>query len=107
MALRDWHHEVTNGTMDNYSVVHKFGRNSAVGTTFVPISVGGLYKTPTVATALEVLSASTTDENPSAGAWQINYLGLDSNWEEVSGAKTLTGTTADVTVDFEVILRDV
>lgn len=33
---------------DNADIVHKFGRNSAVGTSFVPVCIGGVYQTPQV-----------------------------------------------------------
>lgn len=61
--------EVALGRVPGFSVVHKFGRNSSIGSSFEPVTASGVYQTPTSAASLEVVSSSATDENPSAGAW--------------------------------------
>jgi hypothetical protein len=39
-------------------VVHKFGRNLAVGTSFVPVCLGGIYNTPQVGSETRIFSKS-------------------------------------------------
>ena len=75
------------------TTVHKFGRNAAVGTSFVPVAIGGTYPTPTVATALEVLSASVEDDTGGSGARAIKIQGPNASWDEITQEVVLDGQT--------------
>ncbi len=47
----DFHVEMSLGNVPNFSVLHKFGRNTNVGNTFAPITQSGFYRMPTSNTA--------------------------------------------------------
>ncbi len=86
---------VSAGDVGDYSVVHKFGKNGAVGAaSFVPISIGGIYRTPTAATALEIVSASANDNASGSGAREVTIEGLDSNFELLTQTVVPNGITA-------------
>lgn len=89
--------EASKGNVPSHSIIHKFGRNSAVSSTFVPICSGGFYRTPTSNTALEVVSSSANDTSTGTGARQITYEGLQSsggNLVVVTNTLSMNGTTA-------------
>ena len=89
--------ELAKGAVPNHSVIHKFGRNSVVGATFVPICESGFYRTPTANTSLEVVSTDINDTSAGTGARSIYYEGLqivDGELVVVSNTVTLDGTTA-------------
>ena len=93
-TLKDFNVELAAGNLTKYSVIHKFGTNENVGTSFVPISRGGVYQVPTTATALEVVSSDANDTAAGSGARTVTIIGLDSNWVEVSQTVSMNGTTA-------------
>ena len=89
--------EVAKGNVPSHSVIQKFGRNSAVGSSFVPICLSGFYRTPTTNTALEVVSTDVDDTFLGAGARTIFYEGLQVQSDSlvvVSDVVELDGTTA-------------
>lgn len=59
-------------------VIHKFGRNASVGTSFVPVCFGGLYRTPTPtnATALRVKAGDANDTAAGTGAQAVTIEGI-------------------------------
>lgn len=77
-----------------YTTFEKFGRNDAVGTTPVSISVDGVYQVPTSATTLEAISTSANDTSAGTGARVITVTGLDDNCNEISEDITMNGTSA-------------
>lgn len=85
----DFHVEMSLGNVPNFSVIHKFGRNASVASTFAPITQSGFYRTPTSNTALEILSASADDNATGIGARTIYYEGL----KEVAGELVITSNT--------------
>jgi len=87
---------IQRGSVPGYSVVHKFGRNVAVGTTFVPIAFGGIYQTPQVAgaTTLRVAAGNAADTSDGAGAREVTVQGLDANGEAVTEAIVTAGASA-------------
>lgn len=89
---------VSEGLVPGYSLVHKFGRNSAVGTDLTPVCDGGFYRTPTASTTLEVLSDDADDAAAGAGAQEVTLLGLDANFNAISATVETDGTNA-VTID--------
>ena len=70
---------VSGNAPSNAQVVHKFGRNSAVGTSYVPVTLGGVYQTPMVsgATQLRVKIGDTNDTAAGTGARSIYIEGLN------------------------------
>lgn len=91
----EWFQKVAAGQVSGHSLVHKFGYGT-IGTSFQPITFSGFYRTPTSATALEVLSDDNDDGlgGSGGGARQVTIMGLNSSWEEVTQTITLDGTNA-------------
>lgn len=89
--------EVAKGNVAGHSLVHKFGRNTAVGTSLVVAASGAIYQTPTSAVSLEFVSSSASDALSGTGMHEITVVGLDANWEEQTvtvAAHATDGTTA-------------
>lgn len=73
------------------------GRNTAIGTSFAPITRGGIYRTPQSgsATALRIKAGgNANDDAAGSGARQITLVGLDENFEEVTETLATAGTSA-------------
>ena len=70
---------IAKGDAPGYSVVHKFGHNYAVGTTMVPIAIGGIYRTPQVsgATTVRIKAGDANDTAAGSGAREVTMQGLD------------------------------
>ena len=89
--------DIRRGLVSGISVVKKFGRNSAVGTSYTPVCDGGNYQTPTSAQSLEFVSSATTDALNSTGMHELTVVGLDANWNEqttIISAHATDGQTA-------------
>lgn len=94
---KDYYAEVSLGNVSGSTVVHKFGKNTAVGTTFVPIAVGGIYQTPqpAAATTLRIKAGGdAADTAAGAGARQITLQGLDASGNEQTVTVATNGATA-------------
>jgi len=94
---RDFYLDVAQGNIAKHSLIHKFGRNSSVGTSFAPVCDGGVYPTPTTAVSLEFISNDAADALDDTGMHEITIVGLDANWAEqtvVVAAHATNGTTA-------------
>jgi len=94
--VSDFPLDVAKGEVPGHSVIQKFGRNSAVSSSFVPICLSGFYRTPTTNTALEVVSTDVDDNASGAGARTIYYEGLQvqsGSLVVVSDVVELDGTT--------------
>lgn len=88
--------ETARGRESEYSIVHKFGTNLAVGTSFVPVSQGGIYQTPQVAnaTTLRVKAGNDADRSTGDGAREVTIQGLDANGNEITDVLVTDGTSA-------------
>jgi len=93
MPTRDFLTEVALGLHDGYSLVHKFGFNSAVGTSLEPITSAGVYQTPTSTVTLAAISSDADDTAAGAGAQQITVQYLDSTFTEQTDTIEMNGTT--------------
>jgi len=107
---RDFLLDVAMGFRRGYSVLHKFGRNKAVGTTFVPVCLGGIYRTPqaTGATTLRIKAGGdVADTADGAGAREVTLIGLDENFAEqtVTLATAGVAASASTTVTFTRLFR--
>jgi len=85
--------DVTRGAYEGLTVVHKFGRNDAVGTSIQPVALGGNYRTPSTLTSLEVVSDSANDTAAGSGARKVKVQGLSTGWVLTEEEITLNGTT--------------
>lgn len=64
-----------------------------MGTTLVPVTQSGTYKTPTIVTSLEFVSDDVNDTILGSGARVITLIGLGSDWKEVTQNVVTNGTT--------------
>lgn len=86
--------EVSRGKVPGYEVVHKFGRNSDVGTSLEPITSSGVFRTPTTTATVEAISDDANDTATGTGAQVITIEYLDANFAEQTGTILMNGTTA-------------
>lgn len=89
--------DVSRGLSGGVTSVKKFGRNSAVGTTYVPVALGGIYRTPqsTSATALRIKAGGNANDTAAgSGARQITLIGTDENFNEVTETLATAGASA-------------
>lgn len=96
---RDFLIETQKGAIPKHSIVHKFGRNAAVGTSFVPITLGGVYRTKQVAGAVALRVKAGGDANDTAagtGAREVTFQGLDETGALVEEAVATAGASASV-----------
>jgi hypothetical protein len=98
--------DVSRGLAGGITSIKKFGRNKVVGDTYVPVAIGGNYRTPqsTGATALRVKAGGNANDTAAgSGARSITLTGTDENWLPVSetivtaGASASASTTATFT----------
>ena len=85
------------GQVDGHTLVNKFGHNSAVGTTFVPVANGGVYQTPTPSNAVQLRIKAGGNANDTAagtGARAVTLIGLDQNANEVTETLATAGASA-------------
>ena len=96
-ANKDFLIEVEKGNIPGHYVVHKFGRNTAVGTTFVPVTRGGIYQTPQAGSANTLRIKAGGDANDTAagtGARQITLIGLNASGAEITETLATAGESA-------------
>lgn len=86
--------DVSRGLIIGQTRFGKFGRNEAVKTTPEPVSIGGVYQTPTALTSLEILSSSASDTVAGVGARTVLVRGISTNYEEIEETVNMNGTTA-------------
>ncbi len=98
VASPDFLLQVQMGRIAGYSIVHKFGRNSAVanGVWEAIHEAGGLFNFPTAAVTMRVKAGgNAADDNDSgAGARTVVVEGLDSTGASASETLTLAGADA-------------
>lgn len=95
---RDFMIEVAKGNVPGHVYVHKFGRNSSVSTSLVPVCSGGEYVTPTTAVSLEFVSGSAADALDDVGMHSLNVQGLDENWDLQSVTTSAHATDGTIAV---------
>lgn len=94
---REYYLETTAGNESaNAEIIYKFGRNVSVGTSLVPISIGGIYRTPQVgsATLVRVKAGDVDDDSDGTGAQAIFIEGLNALGERTSEVLITNGTSA-------------
>jgi hypothetical protein len=87
--------KMARGEIDTYTLVHKFGRNTAVGTSIVPVCEGGFYRMPQMSATvtLAVISDDADDTAAGAGAQEVTLEYLDSTGAEQTGTIATNGIT--------------
>lgn len=87
---------VAGNALSGAEVVHKFGHNIAVGTSYVPIAHGGVWRTPQVAgaTKLRIKAGNTNDTAAGTGARAVRIQGINTLGEEVTEDLVTAGTSA-------------
>jgi len=79
-------------------VVHKFGRNNAVGAAWEDVWIrGGTYAWPTAATQLRISSSTAADTSTGLGAQTVTLEGLDANFVPITETVDLAGVSTAVT----------
>lgn len=89
--------EVNKGNVAGHSIIHKFGRNVAIPTTFAPVCFGGIYPTPQAAAANTLrikAGGNAADTAAGAGAREITLIGLDETGAEVTETLATAGASA-------------
>lgn len=87
---QDWFQQVAEGSYSNYSSIEKFGENPEITTTTDPEDVwdgGGIY---TFSSSADINKIASSDNSDTV---DVQILGLDTNWAEVTQTVTLTGQT--------------
>jgi hypothetical protein len=96
-SLRDF---IALGAVDDWTAIHKFGRNDDLGASVEDIwAVGGVYTYLTAATQMEIVSTVTTDGVAGDGCRSVVIQGLDADFLEISETLATNGTTAVPTVN--------
>ena len=106
---REFYLEAAKGNIPEHSIVHKFGKNSSVGTNFVAITNGGIYNTPQVsgATTLRIKAGNANDTALGSGAREITIIGIDETGAEQTEILATAGAvaSASTTVTFIRLLK--
>ena len=95
-ARKDFYDLVALGKIPGYSIIQKFGRSTAVGTTVVPIAIGNVWPTPTAGVNLEVVSDDAADTAAGLGARNILIQGLGEQWQFQEEELATNGTSASL-----------
>lgn len=94
-----WGAQIARGNMRLAHIHHQFGRNAACGTSYVPVSDIGTYRTPQVANATQLRIKSggnAADTSDGVGARSIKLWGLNSSGDEVTEVIDTAGASASV-----------
>lgn len=96
--IKDYFVETSAGnTGANAEPIHKFGHNDDVGSTYVPVTVGGIYRTPKfdAATTLRIKSGGNANDTAAGtGARKIHLQGLDANGAYIDEDVVTAGASA-------------
>ena len=79
-----------------YAVVHKFGMDESVQTTYKPVSDDHIYRTPlpAAAIALRIKAGDADDTAAGSGARSVKITGLDASLTEIEETLVTNGTSA-------------
>ena len=101
----DWGVQVARGNILNADVTHRFGM-ATVGTSFVPISDGLVYRTPQVgaATALRIKAGGNANDTAAgSGARSVRLTGLNATGDVVSEVLATAGASASAATSAQFI----
>jgi hypothetical protein len=91
--------DVARGIANGVRVVHRFGRNPAIGSTFTPVTRAGFYRTPTVSGAVPLrikAGGNAADTANGAGAQAVMLTGIDATGELISETISTAGASASL-----------
>lgn len=99
MAVNTYQEYTRNYLVNNKAitdVIFKFGRNAALTTSFTPVSIGGIYRTPqaSAATKLRVKAGNANDTAGGSGARAVYIEGLDETGARVNETLATAGESA-------------
>jgi hypothetical protein len=102
MELRDkntlpWGAQIARGNMRLAHIHHQFGRNTACGTSYTPVTDNGVYRTPQVAGATQLrikAGGNAADTVDGAGARSIKLWGIDAIGNEIEEVIETAGASA-------------
>jgi len=80
--------------VDGTTRILRFGSAEDIGASFTPVATAKVYRTPTSAVTLEILSDNAADDVSGVGARSVRITGTDENWERQTDTVSLDGTTA-------------
>ena len=78
-------------------VHHQFGRNTAIGTSYEPVSDIGVYRTPQPAAAVQLrikAGGNAADTANGAGARSVKLWGINASGDEITEIIATAGTSA-------------
>ena len=86
---------IAKGEVTGHSLVHKFGKNEDVTSSFAPLAIGGIYRTPQVsgATTLRGKAGNVNDSALGSGAREVTRIGSDEPGAEVTETLATNGTS--------------
>ena len=96
--------DIARGIVTNARAVRQYGRNSAVSSTFVPVSRGGIYRTPQVGSeqALRIRAGGNANDSAAgSGAREITLVGLDATGEPITETIATNGASASALSSLE------
>ena len=89
--------DISRGNVQGVRVVHCFGRNTAIGATFTPVTRSGFYRTPQVsgATALRIKAGGNVNDTASGtGARAIILTGIGADGGLITETLATAGASA-------------
>jgi hypothetical protein len=89
--------DIARGLASGCRSFNKFGRNTSVGSSFVPVSRSGHYRTPQAgsATTLRLKAGGNANDTASgSGARQITLVGLDATGDVITETLATAGASA-------------
>jgi hypothetical protein len=92
-----WGAQIARGNMRLAHIHHQFGRNVECGTSYVPVSDNGVYRTPQVsgATQLRVKAGgNAADTADGIGARSVKLWGIDASGDEITEVIETAGASA-------------
>lgn len=89
--------DISRGVVPSTRVVHRFGRNTAIASTFTPVTRSGFYRTPQVsgATPLRIKAGGNANDTANGtGARAVTLTGLDATGALITETIATAGASA-------------
>jgi len=92
------------GRDTNYTIVHKFGHNTEVGSAMEDVwSLGNTMTFATTGFTLVAVSTDADDTYGGTGAWKTMILGLGTDWVDLQQEVEMNGTSESLATTLEYI----
>lgn len=98
--------DISRGIAPGVRVLHHFGRNTAIGGTFTPVTRSGLYRTPQVsgATQLRIKAGGNVNDTANGlGARAVTLTGIDATGALISETLATAGASASASTSLSFI----